>query len=428
MRHRTSQRWSVYLALPLVFGTVLSLILFELARDRAEWELWKDYLPLGQWPVYGDLAVTLEHLSEAARGGDPLSDPNSEFAYPRALLVWHHLGIQHIPATWLGLLQSILAVGGIVFVIRPRNLWQSIATALLFVTPPLLLGFERANLDFLLFLLCAGCALAWARAQTIPGLTVPVAGLVLGAVAKLHPVFALVAGAFVEQGKRRLIWLLGLGLLLIFWAYTWSDFGLISKKVPTASLWGSWGGITFFERVGRFVDRREAYSWLWNTRWELVAVLTYAVTGGLAFAAGNMRSRRFNSTVVEPRDYAYYWIGAAICCGSFAGANYAYRWIFLLLTIPLLGRLASSDVRAVALWSRVTLIAIVVSLVAPLQGHPGVFLVTQFANWTCIHLLIAGCAAMRISANPFLRSRRKISVRIHEGMRRERMPETARRS
>lgn len=401
MADLVTKRWTYSSILPLFFGILLSFALYQLARDQDEWATWVDYLPYGQWPMYGDLAVTLEHLSQAAKGEDPLSDPESEFGYPRAVLSLHHLGIQHVPANWLGLLQSLLVVGGIVFILRPKNRAQSIAVSLIFIAPPIVLGFERANLDCILFLLCAGCASAWARSQSTAALTFPILGLTIAAVSKLHPVFALIAGAFVERGRRRIVWILGFGLLLGFWAFTWADFSLIAQKVPASSTWGSWGCVSFFARVERFVESREAYRWLADTNWQIVAVLTYAFTGAVAFALGTKLSKQFASIDWEPRECAYFWIGAAICCGSFAGANIAYRWIFVLLTIPLLARAAFAPVGAVVLWSRLALAAIAMSLAAPLHAHRGMFIVTQFANWTGILLLIAGCAAMRNSANPY---------------------------
>ena len=61
----------------------------------------------------------------------------------------------------------------------------------------------------------------------------------------------------------------------------------------------------------------------------------------------------------------------------------------------LLIRAAHASDRVVVIWSRMTLLAIAASLAAPLIATRTVFFLTQVANWTCILLLIVGCAALR---------------------------------
>ncbi len=400
-RKLAGRRW-LYL-IPLGIGLLAAGTLFRLAWDQELWERASPWLPYGQWPAYGDLAVTLQHLDEAAAGLDPLSDPESEYAYPRAVLALHHLGLQHLSSNWLGLLQNLAVVAGVVLLLRPRTLPGAVACGLLFVAPPMVLGFERANLDFLLFLLCAAAGIAWARAASPPALVLPLAGLLAAAVMKLHPVFALGAAVLVERGRRRLVWLAGLAALLAYWAATHADFALIAPKLPVTS-WGSWGCLSFFVRLERFLSGdRATYVWAADTPWNLVAVTTYALLVAGAYLLGRRWAGAFATAGFAPRDTALYWIGAAICCGSFAGANIAYRWIFVLLTLPLLLHAARQADRRVARWARLALVAIAVSLAIPLNAHRNAFLVAQLANWSCILLLIAGGAALQRTAFPAVR-------------------------
>jgi hypothetical protein len=60
----------------------------------------------------------------------------------RAVLVLHHLGLQDLSVNWLGFLQNIAVVIGIVALIRPRAIPGAFACGLLFVAPPMVLGFE----------------------------------------------------------------------------------------------------------------------------------------------------------------------------------------------------------------------------------------------------------------------------------------------
>jgi len=401
----TPERVRLY-AVPLAMGLLVAGVLFWLSWDQARWERASSWLPYGQWPAYGDLAVTLQHLGEAATGKDPLGDPNSDYAYPRALLALHHLGLQDWSAHWLGFLQNVVVVFGIVALLRPRSLPAAVACGLLFVAPPMVLGFERANLDFLLFLICAAAGITWARARSLPGLVLPMVGLIAAAVMKLHPVFALVAAAVMERGRRRLVWLIGLALLLGYWALMHADFALIGPKLPVTT-WGSWGCLSFFLRLERYLSGdRATYTWVADTPWNLVAVGTYALLGTGAYVVGRRLARNFGAAGFPHREVALFWIGAAICCGSFAGANIAYRWIFVLLTLPLLVQAARAGDPRVAMWGRLTVAAIAISLAVPLNAHRNAFLIAQFANWSSILFLIAGGAALQQTAFPAGRATR----------------------
>ena len=138
-----------------------------------------------------------------------------------------------------------------------------------------------------------------------------------------------------------------------------------------------------------------------------MALATYALLASGAYAFGRRLARYFGSAGFSPRDLALYWIGAAICCGSFVGANIAYRWIFVLLTLPLLFQSAQAGDRHVATWGRLALVAIAVSLAVPLNAHRNAFLIAQVANWSCILLLVVGGAALQQTAFPAVRRARR---------------------
>lgn len=384
----------------MLLGSGLALVLFGLGNDSVLWEKWSTWLPVGNWPIYGDLYITLVHLTQAANGLDPLSDPHSEFAYPRAVLALRHLGVQNIPWGWIGLLQNLTVITAIVWLLRPTTVAGAFATGLLFFAPSMILGFERANLDFALFLVCAASAVLWARGRGARGILVPVAGMVTAAVLKLYPVFVIATAAIAETGKRRLVWLTGGVVLLAIWALQWADFALIGPKLAVTS-WGSWGCLILFIRLERFLGAdRETYVWLADARWPVIAVVTYACLAIVAIVAGRRIAPRIAALAWRPRDCCFFWVGAAICSGSFAGANFAYRWIFVVLTIPLLLRAARCASRPAVWWARLTLAAIVLSLFAPMNPDRASFLLIQAANWICILLLIAGSAALLTTAYP----------------------------
>lgn len=394
---RCSQPSWWWALLPALTGTFLAHFLFDLAVDRELWLLGKKWLWFPQWPVFGDLAVTLQHLGEAQRGLDPLRDPTSEFGYPRAVLLLHHLHLQDLPAAWLGLSQAVIWMAGTILILRPRTPLRSIITTLLFISPPIWLGLERGNVDLMLFLGLAVAAVLWARAGGWPAVLGPVAAVFLATLLKLYPAFVLAGGAWTDQGRRRLVWIGAIAAVGIYWLLHSEEMNLIMSKLHHGQS-TSWGCLMIFKQSSFFPSPAagSGLSWAW-----LIGIGTY----GFAFLAAALVGHRLSAACfaydgISRTDWALYWFGASVCCGSFLASNYAYRWVFALLTLPLLLNLARTSGFPGAIWARLTLAALAVSLGAPLGLTHGLFFAVQFANWCCILLLVVGYFALRPSTQP----------------------------
>lgn len=384
--------------LPLACGTLLSTLLFFMALDDATWAAWSSFFPFALQPVFHDLAVTLQHLHEADRGLDPLSDPHSEFAYPRAVLLLRFLGLHHIPTAWLGLAQGIALTAAVVFVLRPNTPRRAVAATLLFFTPPFRLGLERGNLDFALFVICAAAAWQWARSGRRRKLAWPVTAAISAALLKLYPIFALAGGALAETGRRRIIWLGAIAVVIGYWCLDSTELALILGKFPV-STGAAWGCLVFFARVERFAaSHPELFGWSADLSWSLVGVTLYLGAATAAAFLGLRLAPHFAAVRIPRLEWTNYWVGALICCGSFLTANLAYRWIFVLLTLPLLLRCMRSTHAIVALWSRSAVAAVLISLAAPLDASGLAVAVIHAANWLCVLLFICGCTALRVTA------------------------------
>ncbi len=400
----STNRWRV---LPFVFSAVLAGLFFFIGSNPAVWAVFAKWLAYPTFDtMFGDLGMTVEHFRQADAGGDPLSDPNSEFAYPRVALALRHLGLFYLPLPWLGALQAAATMAGIIIVLRPTAFKQSIATIILFLTPPMVHGFERANMDFVLFLLCATAAAIWSRTNAVQGMVWPILCLTAGALLKLYPAFAILGAAVADNGRRRLMWLLAITMIVFYWAFNAEELRLIAQKVP---VFASWGCLIFFARMGRFLSSDSSiesisFAGLANIPWAAFGLIVYSLGAIAACTIGLRLGKRLRSTAWQSREWCYYWIGAAICCGSFVGANYSYRWIFAILTIPLLIRFAYDPDRYVASWSRITLAALILSFIAPLDGGRWIFLLTQVANWTFILCLIVGGVALRTATKQKLKT------------------------
>lgn len=392
-----------WVLLPVCCGVAFSVLLFSMASDRQVWLAVSPWISFSMWPVFWDLSITLQHLQEAELGLDPLGDPASEFAYPRTVLLLRYLGVHHVQPEILGLLQGVVLTIAVVLVLRPFTPRRAIGTSLLFFTPAVMLGLERANLDFALFLLCAAAAWGWARSTRSRNVTWPIAAAIVGALLKLYPVFALVGGAVAESGRRRACWLGGAALVAAYWFLNRAELSLVLAKVPVAAS-ASWGALVFFVRLERVLQTEYAAEWFAQLPWRMIGVGFYAVAVLVATLIGLRLAKHFKAVQARRTEWAFFWCGAAICCGCFVGANFAYRWVFALLTLPLLLRNLRTTAPGVELWSRCTLALLLIGVATPLRTFGGVFVLVQLVNWAFISLLVIGCVAMR-QGNPIHRAR-----------------------
>lgn len=389
-----SRKLRLWWIFPVACGTCVTLLFFSVAQDRELWLAWSRWVPFGLWPGFNDLWITLQHLRDADAGVDPLLVPDSGFAYPRVVLALRHLGVQYLPTPWVGLFQGLLFTVTAVLVLRPMTWRRAVGTTLIFVTPSVLLGLERGNLDLVLFPICALAAWAWARSAASRTVLLPVLVMTGAALVKLYPVFGLFSAAAAESPRRRLYWLLGIGGVGIYWYLIRSELSLIAEKVPVMTV-SSWGCLVSFERLAQHLRETNPGHWLAGEHRDVAALVTYGVLALVAMAIGARFSGRLQAVSLSAGERCQYWIGAGICCGCFAGANFAYRWVFVLLTLPLLVRAARAAEPVVSRWGWTMLGAVVVGLAAKFSLGPVAFVVVQMANWLCILGLIAGCAALR---------------------------------
>lgn len=402
---RNSDWW---ILVPAICALALSAFLFHLARDRAAWESANRWLWQPQWPVFRDLDVTLEHLREAEQGLDPLSDPASDFAYPRAVLLLRYLQVQKLPSASLGAIQALVFMASVILILRPRTWGRALLAIAIFISPPVWLGLERGNIDLLLFVICCAAAAIWARAGTLPRLFAASAVMLAAALLKLYPAFALIGGAWAERSRRQLPWIVAIVFLAGFWFTHLDELRLIQGKFPVGGN-GAWGCFIALKKIPDMFIGRASFDLL--HLW-LIALGIYAVAFAAVAWLGNRFAFKFRTTPTDRTEWAAFVLGTAICGGSFLASNYPYRWALALLTVPMLLRLAQASRFMPALWARSTLVALALSLAAPADGLR-VFFFAQVANWAFILLTVGGFFAMRtqhlapvstaVRRNPFRR-------------------------
>lgn len=286
------------------------------------WRLWN--IPT-MTPHFADLR-TITHGADAhARGLDPMlenpSDPwRRRLDYPRVWQALYALGVDSRATTALGVAVILLFLIGVCLILQDADPPTLAAVFLGVLSPAVLFGVERGNIDLLMFFLVAVAAVTVRRSAVAAG-TALAAGFVL----KLFPLFG--AAVLVRSGRTR--FRKAAAVLAAFAAAylfaTWSDLRLMREaSLQSASL--SYGLDVLWRKTAE----------LDATAGGVVRAASYAavVVIGAAAAVAALRPGR---PPVPQGGLALdaFRAGAAVYVGSFLfDVNWDYRLVFLVLCVP----------------------------------------------------------------------------------------------
>ena len=285
---------------------------------------------LGAW--FLDLYAIMAANDAVAAGVDPyvpnVFDPlHRPHCYTHWWLVLGRLGLTREDTLWLGIVLCGAFFVAAVAWLRPRQggevAWYLIGLA----SPPILLALERGNNDLAVFVALAPvvpCLLsprAWVRSLAI-------GGIVAAAALKAYPLVALpilLAGADARDTRRLL--LLGGIVVLIVLPDMVMDFPRYTAVLPHPRGILTMGSQNLFLVFGA----------------PLSASRVLGPVGGLAAIAILWRANLFAAWKIAPPErgaWLSFVLGALVLTGCFfAGASFAYRWVFAVWMLPLLWRL-----------------------------------------------------------------------------------------
>lgn len=176
--------------------------------------LWEKFGVQSLGFAFPDTVTTLAGAKTWAEGGDPYGNNyNDPFKRPHSYGPWWlwagRLGLGPADAGWIGALTLLSFLVAAAAVAAPRTTGEAVALALLFCSPPLLLGLERGNSDLLVFLLLALAGWLLGRgARGQPGAAVGGGAVIVASAAlKFYPLISLVA-LWGQPGPagRRIAW------------------------------------------------------------------------------------------------------------------------------------------------------------------------------------------------------------------------------
>src|SRR6516225_7928157 len=286
-------------------------------------------------PPFFDMHVINDYAACAWKGVDayaPRACNIDNFNIPPTWLWLGFLGVDGSASPWLS--AAIIAGAAIVMVLllRGRSWSHGVTSLAALMSPSVMMGVERANLDLLILALVGSAALIY-RERRIGCACGAIAFLCFGVILKLFPVFCVSLAA--RFSKQTLLFACALATLsLIYLGLTLQYIALIRQNVPTTFVL-SYGYKAFFLGVDHI--RSEAglgpigLADTWVPALNVAVVLICAVVVALN---GFWNRREFCSVDTTVAGTAFLF-GAGIYCGTYLlGTNYIYRLLFLLLCVP----------------------------------------------------------------------------------------------
>ena len=302
------------------------------------WDGWFQLLRVPVWsPHFLDLHIITAGAPCATEGIDVYHDGRCDplgrkFNLPPVWLLLGQLGLTDTAAYWLAPVFETGAVLVFATLMRGRTIGVGVAGLAALLSPSVMLGFERGNVDLLIFVFVGSAALLLddkARARLLASFGL----LALAVMAKLYPIFCCAIG--VRSGRMAVFG----GALLLFgviYVFAISDVFFLIRSNSDVTPFRSYSYLVPFMFVENFAPRM-GFSAAGLSKGLLPTVV---ITTWCALVAGGSLAlwRRGGQlcSISGGATGTAFTFGAAIYCGSFlfSSSNYAYRLVFLLLCLP----------------------------------------------------------------------------------------------
>jgi hypothetical protein len=380
-----------------VLLAAVAIYLATIASGRLVWgvDLWPRLgVPSGPSLFFDARNVTAAWECERL-GYDPLyenpCDPwHRPLNYLRPWLLLGALGLDQSHTFWFAAVLIATMFVSFSLLVGRVPAGTGIVMALAACSPAVMFAVERANMDIAMFSLLASSLLWW---QTFPGtgrVVSPVLMLV-AAIAKVYPVFALPVFVVTRSRIAVLASLLCLAGFTVYVAYSLSDIMHIARIAPQGDYFS----------YGARILLASLYHQVGADHWAGPAVIKQLLAAlPLAFvvtAIGVRLRRRLappaDDVIVTPASLMALLAGSFIYLGTFAiGKNFDYRLVFLLLTLPQLCTWARIPTHRLSSLASASVVAILVLLwVGSLSQLLALW--DELASWIVAGLLTAVAVA-----------------------------------
>ena len=361
--------------------------LFALVQTVGWDPAWRAFGVTPLQPPFYDMHIINDYAACAARGVDayvPRACNKANFNIPPVWLWLGYLGIDGASSNWLAgaMIATSMIVMALLFRGRPRSHGWIALSAL--ISPSVMMGVERANLDLLVLGLVGSAALIY-REQSAGRACGAIVLLGVGIALKLIPMFCVSLVA--RFSRQTLFFACAMMVLSLIYLGAIAEYVvLIRRNVPTTFIL-SYGYKAIF--LGIDHPRMEAGldpigladTWVPIVVTALVLICAFVIALGM-FRKGS----EFCPVDVSAAGTAFLF-GAGIYCGTYVlGTNFIYRLMFLLLCLPQLQDwlIQRASDRKTAGYAEAGLLGVVLGVLwlnGNANGHTTFLLLPQFLNW-----------------------------------------------
>jgi hypothetical protein len=396
---------SVGSGMVIAFGVLVTLTVLICFGRVVGWDaIWSSIGVTPLQPHFFDMHVIIDYAACAAKGFDayvPHSCNLDNFNVP-PIWLWLFSRTDASQATWLSVAITVAALGVVIALCKGRSIGDGALALVAILSPSVLMGVERGNLDLLILALVGAGALFYEE-QRIGRLAWSVALISVAVVLKLFPLFCVAAGSRVN--RRAVLFASAIAVFSLGYLAAISHYILLIRiNVPTTFIL-SYGykalflGLDQLRADAGLKPLGLADAWLPIT----IAIFTLLLAAATALVTFNYG--RMFCTVTDSVAGTAFLFGSGIYCGTFLlGTNFIYRLMFLLLCLPQLSdwqrKESAVDERKIELGLFATVLSVLWLNGGP-NGHTTFLLVPHLINW----LLFFGLATVIMSN--FLRNARK---------------------
>ena len=372
---------------------------FLLYGYEPTWRLWGIQT---MSPFFIDFRLLPAMVRSLHMGLDPTvynaADPQGRvFNYPSVWYLLAYTGISQSDALWAGVVMLCLFFFGLFLFPGPIRKTGLVFLLLAAFSPAAMLLYERANVDLLMFFLCA-VAVALADFSAVS------AALAVGlaSVLKFFPFFGF--AMFMSKGKRTFFSLLIISAVLFaaYLAFVSRDLGRAWDLTMRGND-NSYGVQVFAMHFPKPI--KLALKQLSFQPGQIPSVanwVSYAVAalvGLLCLYFGVRQQPRWSAS--SSRNLDAFWLGSAIYIGTFLlGNNWDYRLAFLLFCVPQLSDWLGDTTRERRIGAGITLGLILLACwylfykhYVPASAQDAAFVLGDIAKWSLYgaltYLLIA---------------------------------------
>jgi hypothetical protein len=286
-------------------------------------------------PPFFDMHVINDYAACAWKGVDayaPRACNVDNFNIPPTWLLVGFLGVDGSDSSWLSVAVITAAMIVVALLLQGRSWYHGVIALGAVISPSVMMGVERGNLDLLMLALVGSAALIYEE-RRVGRACGAIGFLGLGVALKLFPMFCVSLVA--RFSRQTFIFACVMAALSLIYLDLAIDYVfLIRRNAPTTFIL-SYGYMVIFLGVDHVRSEAGLSPIGLADTWVPASTAGVVLICAAIVAANNFRNRRKFCSVDMSAAGTAFLFGAGIYCGTYLlGTNFIYRLMFLLLCVP----------------------------------------------------------------------------------------------